>query len=495
MIISFAMAFVFRSYVVEPFRIPTGSMAPTLLGAHMRFHSPAGGFDWTVNPRDYAPGNIPLRVQGLAAADYDPITVQDPMTGAAVRQADLPLRAGDRILVLKYLYLLREPKRYEVVVFKNPENPAINLIKRLVGLPGEEVVIIDGDIFVRPAGTDEPFRVTRKPERVQREVWYPLFSSEHAPLPGVAPGWRPPWSPEGDGWSVEGRVYRWEGAGDGALRWDASVRSIDDFTPYNQTLDRAHAGRAVLYPVSDLRLRARIRPDAPGAQARLTLDARGHRFEAAFTAEGASLRAVPLGGGEPLFEALAPGVALPAGEFTEVEMWHADQSLRLYADGELILAHDYEWTPSERLRLGAAGDVERIEPVDPRTIAPPEVSMSFSGSPVTLTGVALDRDLYYRSLRQNGRYFRAAHPTYAATLGASEYFMLGDNSAASHDGRSWSHVDPWIGARFGYGAGVVHRDLMLGKAFLVYWPAPYDATIPPGLQAPVPDVGRVRFIK
>ena len=35
-IIAFILAFVFRAYVVEAFVIPTGSMAPTLLGAHYR---------------------------------------------------------------------------------------------------------------------------------------------------------------------------------------------------------------------------------------------------------------------------------------------------------------------------------------------------------------------------------------------------------------------------------------------------------------------------
>ncbi len=497
-IISFAMAFVFRSYVVEPFRIPTGSMAPTLLGAHMRFSSPIGGFDWTVNPRDYASGNIPLSVQGLEAADFDPVVVQDPMTGAAIRRSNVELSAGDRILVLKYLYLLREPERYEVVVFKNPENPAVNLIKRLVGLPGEELLVVDGDIFARPAGTDAPFAITRKPERVQREVWYPIFSSEFAPPTGSRAysdqvGWRPPWT--GEGWNLAGRAYRWDGTGDGALRWDPEVRAINDFTPYNATLPSNHQARAYAYPISDLRLRTRIRPDAEGAAATLMIEARGHVFKAAIDPDGATISAVPVGGGEPLFTESAEGDFLPAETFTSVELWHVDQSLQLWVGDRLALAADYEWTPGERLALGAAEGGDRIEPADPATIAPPRVSMRFEGPPVTLAGTALDRDLYYRAIRQNGRYLRATHPTYPARLSTEQYFTLGDNSAASHDGRSWSQVNPWIGDRFGFEAGVVHKDLLLGKAFMVYWPAPYYATIPPGLPAPVPNIGHVRFIR
>ena len=57
--ISFVMALVFRSYVVEAFVIPTGSMAPTLLGAHMEFRSPESGFQWAVNPW-YAVNDTPV---------------------------------------------------------------------------------------------------------------------------------------------------------------------------------------------------------------------------------------------------------------------------------------------------------------------------------------------------------------------------------------------------------------------------------------------------
>src|SRR5438034_4364960 len=54
-LIAFVLAFIFRAFVVEAFVIPTGSMATTLLGAHIRFHCPDCGYDFTVNYR--APGN------------------------------------------------------------------------------------------------------------------------------------------------------------------------------------------------------------------------------------------------------------------------------------------------------------------------------------------------------------------------------------------------------------------------------------------------------
>src|SRR5215203_5926260 len=48
-LIAFILAFVFRAFVVEAFVIPSGSMAPTLLGGHMRFRCDECGTDWTLN--------------------------------------------------------------------------------------------------------------------------------------------------------------------------------------------------------------------------------------------------------------------------------------------------------------------------------------------------------------------------------------------------------------------------------------------------------------
>src|SRR5205814_7542873 len=48
-LVAFILAFIFRAFVVEAFVIPTGSMAPTLMGAHLRFRCDDCGYEWTVN--------------------------------------------------------------------------------------------------------------------------------------------------------------------------------------------------------------------------------------------------------------------------------------------------------------------------------------------------------------------------------------------------------------------------------------------------------------
>ena len=82
-------------------------------------------------------------------------------------------------------------------------------------------------------------------------------------------------------------------------------------------------------------------------------------------------------------------------------------------------------------------------------------------------------------------------PETVFTLGEDQFFTLGDNSPASKDGRMWTRVDPWIAEVFDPTVGVVHRDLMMGQAFFVYFPAPRKAFG----RVPVPNFGEMRFIR
>src|SRR5688572_17270300 len=154
--IAFAMAFVFRAFVIEAYVIPTGSMAPTLMGQHMRFRSPESGYEWAVNPwvmRQPAEAQVAERYQGTASS---PIRVTDPMSGERIERWGVDRRSGDRILVLKYLRHVFEASRFDVVVFKAPHEPQTNYIKRLLGLPGEQVALIDGDVFTRTPQSGDP---------------------------------------------------------------------------------------------------------------------------------------------------------------------------------------------------------------------------------------------------------------------------------------------------------------------------------------------------
>ena len=56
-----------------------------------------------------------------------------------------------------YLPFSRSPERGEVVVFENPSGTGPNLVKRVIGLPGERVELKDGTVFIDGVKLDEPY--------------------------------------------------------------------------------------------------------------------------------------------------------------------------------------------------------------------------------------------------------------------------------------------------------------------------------------------------
>ncbi len=536
LVISFVMALVFRSYVVEAFIIPTGSMAPTLLGAHMRFQSEQSGNTWTVNPWYYANEETPFSTQGqgqhglptatdpMSTSRINPFRVggrptPTPPFGSMPTPQSMPLRAGDRILVQKYLYELFPPRRFDVVVFKNPELSTQNFIKRLIGLPNEQIWIVDGDVFTRPIEKSADDAVTpkgawaiaRKPDRIQETLWRPVFSSEFAPLNPERDGKRwfaSPW--KGVRWETEGRRdYRCDSAERSTLAWDASTWPITDWVPYNEFPGKLLDMRGVqLFPVADLRMSAGINPDAEGLQASATIEALGHEFQG-FLGNGlAAIRmrpVMPAAAEQPAWVDLATATftGFEPGRVANVEFWHFDQSLELRVDGEVLLRAEYSWDPSERLLHATGRRAEELTDTsnsgNPLPLAEtyagtrPSVRWDFTGSSLTLHRVALARDIYYeaaRFLRGGWGPALATHPRNLASLGPDQFFVLGDNSPSSKDGRLWDQVDPWVATEIDDTIGVVPRKLILGKAFFVYFPAPYRAFG----SVPIPDFGRMRFI-
>ncbi|MBL0928032.1 MAG: signal peptidase I [Phycisphaerales bacterium] len=524
MTISLAMALIAKSYVIEAYVIPTGSMAPTLLGQHMRFHSTASGFTWPVNPWFYADRErqFPLPIQaeqGRLPMVTDPMSASQPETSSVLDRRDLgftprpeamPIRAGDRILVQKYLYEILPPQRYDVVVFKNPTISTENYIKRLIGLPDEQLWIADGDVFSRPAALarrpgvplGEGWAIRRKPDRVQKALWRPIFDSAYAPRPGPpgtpAGAFAGPW--ESPDFTAADGALATSAAGDTALRWNTQRWPINDWNWYNDVLVAGEYDKP-RYPVGDLRLRANIRPERPGVAVSPVIRTRGHEFRAVISPGRAALEMRSMESADApwrTFEGSAtlPG-GLPPGRYTAVEFWHFDQSLELWIDGRRVARAEYHWGPCERLRHATgqpgefydnpahAADILSRPEAYPRVR--PEVEWRFSG-PVSLTAVALDRDLHYRPGYPINR---ATDPRQLVTLGPDQFFVCGDNSANSLDGRLWTDVDPWVRAQIDPTVGVVDRRLMLGKAFFVYFPAPEFALG----RIPVPDFGRMRFIR
>jgi len=61
-------------------------------------------------------------------------------------------QSGNYLLVDEFSYYFRAPERGEVLVFKNPSNESSYYIKRIIGLPGERVIIDGGKVFIYQDG-------------------------------------------------------------------------------------------------------------------------------------------------------------------------------------------------------------------------------------------------------------------------------------------------------------------------------------------------------
>lgn len=64
---------------------------------------------------------------------------------------------GDRILIDHFSYLFRGVQRGDIVVLKYPLDPSVDYIKRIIGLPGDEIDIEGGRVRVNGDALDEPY--------------------------------------------------------------------------------------------------------------------------------------------------------------------------------------------------------------------------------------------------------------------------------------------------------------------------------------------------
>lgn len=67
------------------------------------------------------------------------------------------LHQGQYLIISKIVYRLDSPQRGDIIVFHHPRNPSRDLIKRVIGLPGETVEILDGRVLVDGTPLNEPY--------------------------------------------------------------------------------------------------------------------------------------------------------------------------------------------------------------------------------------------------------------------------------------------------------------------------------------------------
>jgi signal peptidase I len=241
-VIAFVLAVLFRTFEAEAFVIPTGSMAPTLMGAHKDVDCLKCGHRFRVNAseedgEEAAAMMAQLRQPGMNPMNRErlrfELSTTDCLAGMCPNcryvnpmRPDLPIDQaelvdagnvqtqkkynGDRILVNKYVYTVSDPQRWDVVVFKFPGNAQMNYIKRLVGLPGETIRVYEGDLFTstKKQPGDADFAIARKPPEVQLAMRQLVHDTDYDPVELYQAGWPLRWQAQKamGGWKKEMKI-------------------------------------------------------------------------------------------------------------------------------------------------------------------------------------------------------------------------------------------------------------------------------------------------
>ena len=478
LITAFILAFVFRAFVMEAFRIPTGSMADTLDGAHFRLRCRQCGYK-------YEHGFMPVRYE-LGLDTIPPGSVEPPRTRCPscgyipVIRTPMPVANGDRILVLKCIYQFVEPKRWDVVVFRNPLKPWENYIKRLIGRPEEKLEIIDGDVYING-------QISRKPPKVQEELWMPVYDNDSQP---VNPGepyfnnhiWQQPFRDTNSKWEVDKvspTLFRLDSPPEqiNMLSYDPSVGNnfraayaYDDVREYES-----------LEYCSDLM----VRFFADGLASRGLIGIELSKYERRYKAwvdftdpSGKMTMHIAMVSKDKEEEIANKSVEtkFSVNRPALVRFANVDHQL-IFQFGSDRLIHDLGRGPED------AGQItQRIVP---------QVKI-FGAGKLTLSHVAILRDVHYTQVDLSGGGPGWAMRGNPFTLAKDEFFVLGDNSPNSEDGRRWNEPGK---SNWGqsYRKGIVPRDYLVGKALFVYWPSGFKPFAKSRF-AVIPNIGQLRFI-
>lgn len=227
--VAFAVAFGVRALYLQPFKIPTSSMQPTLFGIHYvdreglkEFGGPISG---TMLPLFSPRAKLEIREDGeLTAYDTHSKYLLDTETSLQIgnriynlpgsisnvaRYVDLQregyrkgellcdgwLSTGDHLFVDRLSIHFLPLKRGDVIVFtteniKSPTQPlgGYYYIKRLVGLPGDTLKIVDNILYIKPEGETEFKPATAFSDKFNRVYSFEGGYQGHIASELLAPG-------------------------------------------------------------------------------------------------------------------------------------------------------------------------------------------------------------------------------------------------------------------------------------------------------------------
>ncbi|HBK74396.1 MAG TPA: hypothetical protein DD662_09370 [Planctomycetaceae bacterium] len=568
LVIAFTLALLFRAFEAEAFVIPTGSMAPTLMGRHKDLDCSECEFNFQagasreeddqshtfrtelgrvnreierlrrladdssagLQQRDVAeqqiadlesPGGklsvLQMRLAGKMIASATCPNCGNVMKliegeGPSVTyDARYPSYNGDRILVDKVGYDFREPNRWDVIVFKYPEGANTNYIKRLVGLPNELVSIVGGDIWTSRDG--QPATIARKPPHVMQAMLQVVHDSNFPASLMQTEGWPSAWTNWADtnlwqseknrrqftatcsaGQSARLRYQRFNPTSDDwkEVRLGMGVRKgvkpdlIRDFQAYNAISQGGHW-------VGDLAIECTLESKSGNGRVVFDLVDGGQQHSCSIDlADGTATLKAAVG-----VTAVTSTPIRGKGSW-EVMFTNVDDELRLFVDSKLMPTSTPVAWSSEITKESTREPV--LEVVEPGSavltdLAPVGITVKAEDEPVAVavSSIKVLRDIFYIGAVGFGRRGEIRdEPILEFPLESDQFFVLGDNSAASKDGRLWMDVH------------YVERRLLLGRAISIVWPHMVPASRHVTVTLPIlgelrlpswPNFARMKFIR
>ncbi len=528
---AFVLALLFRTFAAEAFVIPTGSMAPTLLGRNKDVVCLACSHKYEIGASDELDDDKGIYLVPMRRIDQSVCPNCRHMNNAK----PLNVFKGDRILVNKSAYQFGDPHRWDVIVFRYPEDTQKNYIKRLVGLPNEAIRIERGDVYVRKSEREE-YRIARKQDPEKQKLLQQLVSDDrHPPRDLLKLGWPEVWSPVErtgaengvDGWTADASGWtrdpkaktrhlelsaseqpKWVryrhlvptlidwGAikGDMPPAQNPRPQLISDFCGYNAyTGGRQQDPDDDRYWVGDLTLSCTVTiASSSGQDAHLLLElvegVRRYRCRIDVPSGQATLTR-------------NDDLAADPNTAPEIEMAKANTSLTgpgtytlrfANVDDRLCLWINDGFLGSGFVPFGSGAEFEAPANRRPRDADLTPVGIAAQGLAVRVSDLLIERDIYYRadSVENDGGVFPRSevdeslalrellnNPTqwgelYEERFRRAEFRQLGPDEFFVMGDNSPRSQDSrlWPNRRHAENRHAIDRQSLIGKAFFVYWP-------------------------
>ncbi len=219
-----------RAFVLEGYLISTGSMAPGLLGFHRHLVCPACQLDFAYGVSfDDSDGS---GAGSITEPEGERKFATCPNCGLdRIDVSGVPNSHGDQLLVQKHIYDLRPPRRWEPIVFRNPASPGVAYVKRVVGLPGERIRVINGDVYING-------EIARKDYPQQLAMRIPVSDLHHL---ASADDWQMPWDVD-DGWQSDAGALRLASRAESAARDSSEAAEAGSTAPVSHRTDSSTNG-------------------------------------------------------------------------------------------------------------------------------------------------------------------------------------------------------------------------------------------------------------